>query len=199
MLYMLEKRSGVKDLFRCECGSEKMINRYNVRNGKVSSCGCLKKDMLVKRNKEELSKHNLSGTKLFMVWDGIKKRTKDKSNKNYGGRGISICSEWENDFKSFYDWSMENGYSEGLQIDRINNDGNYEPSNCRWVTPRKNCMNKRTNIDEEIMAKAEKMHKEGRSILSITNELGVKYSGVYQRLTGRRGSEKVTSIIKDKK
>ena len=94
---------------------------------------------------------------------------------------------------------MENGYSEGLQIDRINNDGNYEPSNCRWVTPRKNCMNKRTNIDEEIMAKAEKMHKEGRSILSITNELGVKYSGVYQRLTGRRGSEKVTSIIKDKK
>ena len=65
---------------------------------------------------------------------------------NYGGRGISICDEWLNDFSSFYNWAVNNGYKDTLFIDRINNNGNYEPSNCRWVTPKENSNNKRNNI-----------------------------------------------------
>ena len=80
-------------------------------------------------------------------------REKCKSYKNYGGRGIEVCNEWRSDYKAFYDWSMANGYKEEqtaggvniLSIDRINNDGNYEPSNCRWVTPKQNSNNTRFN------------------------------------------------------
>ena len=65
--------------------------------------------------------------------------------KDYGARGITVCDEWKDDFKSFYDWSMSNGYSDDLTIDRINNDGNYEPSNCRWVTQMIQANNSRHN------------------------------------------------------
>lgn len=81
--------------------------------------------------------NKLSTNKLYPIYKAIISRTNNKYNKgycNYGGRGISICDDWKNSFMSFYNWAIENGYKEGLSIDRINNDGNYEPSNCRWTT-----------------------------------------------------------------
>ena len=81
------------------------------------------------------------------IWQGMKERclnSKCRSYKNYGERGISICNEWL-DFENFYEWALSSGYEDTLQIDRIDNDGNYEPNNCRWVTPKENARNKRTN------------------------------------------------------
>lgn len=86
---------------------------------------------------------------LYIVWSNIKARCLCKTNpgfRNYGGRGISICPEWKSDFSAFRNWAIVSGYVNGLQIDRVNNNGNYEPSNCRWVTSRQNGLNKRNTI-----------------------------------------------------
>jgi len=119
-------------LFKCFCGKIFESKIWTVKNKEKTSCGC--------------SKHNLSKTKIYGVWCSIKQRClnpNDKSYINYGARGITICDDWESDFMAFYNWAMSNGYRERLEIDRINNDGNYEPSNCRWTTSFINASNKR--------------------------------------------------------
>lgn len=82
-------------------------------------------------------RHGMTGTRIYKLWGHMKERCYNKNSTNYdryGGRGIQVCEEWKNDFMSFYNWAMENGYQENLTLDREDNDGNYEPSNCRWVT-----------------------------------------------------------------
>lgn len=93
-------------------------------------------------------KHGLRHSRLYGIWLQMKNRCynlKTERYPDYGGRGITICNEWKDDFKAFYDWAMSHGYQENLTIDRINNDGNYEPSNCRWITRERQAINKRNN------------------------------------------------------
>jgi hypothetical protein len=130
----------------CECGNIRWTTFYKIRDLHTKSCGCLKLKLLKERNTTHgMWKHPLC----YSVWHGIKNRCYNQNEpafKDYGARGIKVCDEWINDFKSFYDWSMLNGWEKGLEIDRINNNGHYEPSNCRYTTRVVNSKNKRTNI-----------------------------------------------------
>jgi hypothetical protein len=134
-------------LYKCGfCGTEFKAQVQLINIGNTKSCGCYRKQ----RAKECNTTHNLINTKIYNVWKGIKTRTlnpKDKAYSNYGGRGITIWEEWKNDFMSFYNWAMSNGYSEELTIDRIDNDGNYCPENCRWTTQTIQNRNRRIGKD----------------------------------------------------
>lgn len=129
----------------CKCG---VIKNYPYRylvSGNTKSCGCVRREnILASKVTHALSKHPL-----YSVYQDMKRRCYDKkdgSYKNYGGRGISVCDEWVNDIHSFVNWGMDNGYEKGLELDRENNDGNYEPLNCRFITRDVGNRNTRKNI-----------------------------------------------------
>lgn len=185
-----------KIYWRCEClcGNTKDVSGSNLTLGKIQSCGCIKSEILSTRNKEK-STHNLTGTPLYRLWDGIKKRASKHRNTSkpyphYRDRGIFMCDDWDSSFLSFYNWALLNGYKRGLQIDRIDNEGGYSPDNCRFVTSFQNSMNRRTTLQEVKVDEATFLVAGGCSIAEASRITNMKYSGIYQRVTGRRGIEK---------
>lgn len=132
-------------LRRCDCGNEIVCRLPNLKSGTTKSCGCYRK--FVASNRRDC--HHLQNTRIYRIWCGMKRRCYNKHNEHfdrYGGRGIIVCNEWKTDFMNFYDWAMSNGYDDKLSIDRINNEGNYEPSNCRWTNQKQQVVNSSTAI-----------------------------------------------------
>jgi len=127
----------------CDCGTVKVVQQSALMSEKTRSCGCLKRELDIERS----TKHGMHRTRVYSSWQHMKDRClnpKNKNYKNYGGRGITICSEWIESFKNFYK-DVGDPPSDKHQIDRKNNDGNYEPGNWRWSLSKENCRNTRTN------------------------------------------------------
>ena len=126
----------------CECGSTKTVKGGHLMDGSTKSCGCL--------NREPVSHGLLCGQqgnlpRLYRIWQGMKQRCYNSNRgkyPNYGGRGITVCPEWKNDYEAFYRWAKTHGYRDDLTIDRIDNDGPYCPENCRWITSKENTLHR---------------------------------------------------------
>lgn len=127
------KQGSIIWLCKCECGAFIEVPEQRLASGGTKSCGCLHREGVVKRN----YRHGERQTKLYTVWHNIKARCSNLRRpdyKYYGGRGIRVCDEWKNDFIFFRNFALANGYKEGLSIDRIDNDGDYEPLNVQFIT-----------------------------------------------------------------
>lgn len=132
----------------CECGSMATVRADGLKSGHAKSCGCYKRDVQRSLMTERNTTHGQSKTRLYNTYYGMLQRCHNphfRFYSLYGGRGISVCSEWREDFMAFKKWADDNGYSAELTIDRIDVNGDYEPSNCRWVTHQEQMLNTRRN------------------------------------------------------
>lgn len=160
---------------RCDCGNERIVNGNYLKGNITRSCGCLKKEQdninIVK------PKHYMSNTRIYNIWRHMKNRCNNPNNKKhkfYYDKGIRVCDEWEKDFMTFYNWAITNGYKDNLTIDRINNNKNYEPGNCRWATYEEQNNNQSNNI---------KINYKGETY--TTREFSKQYNIDYRLLTSR--------------
>jgi hypothetical protein len=134
----------------CDCGKILSVRQDHLLSGATKSCGCLGRENSIKAHlgKSFNTTHGLSNKRLYKIWYGMLERCyklKHQAFDDYGGRGITVCSDWRNDVTAFYQWAIKNGYSDNLTLDRIDVNGNYDPSNCQWATWKQQNSNKRNN------------------------------------------------------
>lgn len=152
----LYERKNNKDYWmcKCTCGRNHIAEYNNLIHGGIKSCGCLRKDQLLK--------HGKSDTRIYKIWQNMIARCYIESStnyENYGGRGITVCSEWKEHPEKFIEWGMQSGYANNLTIDRIDVNGNYEPSNCRWASYEEQANNKRNTIYIEYNGKKQTLRE----------------------------------------
>lgn len=183
------RNNGVVWICRCECGNVVKRTTGELNAGRRLSCGCIRTGATGawKNGKRE---------RLYIIWCDIIQRCFDKNDPNYqryGARGITICDEWRHNYPAFREWALSNGYNEQLTIDRIDNDGNYFPDNCRWTTAKVQCRNKSNNA---LITYCGETH----CVSEWAEILGFKRSTLAERL--RRGwsvEKAMTTPLKRKK
>lgn len=159
---------------KCDCGTVTTVTSCNLQNGHTKSCGCRRVDAM----RKTATTHGKKSTPLYNVWSLMKRRClnpHDKAYKEYGGRGITVCDEWADSFEAFHEWATNNGYHAGLSIDRIANDKGYTPDNCRWVTMKEQCNNRRSNHYCEYKGKQ-------YTLAELSKMSGVGYDKLKQRI-----------------
>lgn len=185
-------KRGATWLCRCECGTMKEVRSDHLRYGKSTSCGCYKVTVTAKETGVKITKHGMRRTRLYREWIGMKQRCSPSCSADaydrYYGRGIRVCAEWKDNFEAFAEWALAHGYSDTLTIDRIDNDGNYEPSNCRWATSTEQANNRSTS---HIITSGGK----SLTLKEWAKELGVNYNTLKNRIA-RGGS--IETIIKER-
>ena len=172
----------------CECGRSAIIRTDHLTRNITHSCGCLERENIKNIG---LPRHGQSNTKLYFVWNSMRQRCRNYKTieyKNYGEKGVTYCKEWEK-FEPFYDWALKNGYKEGLSIDRIDVNGNYEPSNCRWVTMKVQQNNRSNNRLIEWNGKQQ-------TVSQWSDELEISYKTIESRLNAYGWSVEKTLTTK---
>ncbi len=185
-----KKNNMKRVLARCSCGIEKEVYLKHLKSGASKSCGHNRKEEMreIGKGNCKYTDFNVSNTRLYNIWANMKKRCLTKSCPayyGYGGRGIKICNEWLNDFMNCYNWAINNGYKEDLTIDRINNNGNYEPQNCRWATPKEQANNRRKEITSRYLTYKDKT----QTVKEWCNEYGINYSTLSCRINKLKWSD----------
>lgn len=161
-------------LCQCECGNQIVALSANLKRGNTNSCGCYKHDVALTACVTHGDRHS----RLYRIWTGIKTRCFDAATptyRRYGARGISMCDEWVSQYQAFKDWSMSHGYNDSLTIDRIDNNGNYCPENCRWVTAKVQANNRSST-------KRYDYNGSQYTISELSDMTGVKYHTLLARI-----------------
>ena len=165
----------------CDCGKTVLVRGSDLRNGQ-KSCGCI-----AARGRKKT--HGKSDTRMYRIWRGIKERCCNTSSKyysKYGGIGITVCEQWKDSFENFYSWSIANGYSDELTIDRIDNSKGYSPDNCRWATYQQQTDNRRCT--QVITA-----YGKSQTLMQWANETGINYTTLWWRIKKGLEPEKALS------
>ena len=189
----------------CDCGEVVDVKPINLINGDVKTCGdCDYHDALTSGQKVF---HSPEHERVYKIWGGMKQRCcneKHKSYKYYGGRGISICEEWINNSEAFCEWALSHGHKFNLSIDRINNNGNYEPGNCRWATAKEQMHNQRPRSEFAKCLSYKKrvfwaIDGETKPAIEWCNQYGRSYPSVAYRIkkTGMTVLEALTAPNKE--
>lgn len=166
-------------LCKCDCGNVKKIDKNNLLKGNTLSCGCLQKE----RTSAATKTHGDTDSRLYNVWCAMKRRCYNpdvKEYRLYGGRGISVCDAWRDNYEAFRDWAIIAGYKYdaprgACTLDRIDTDGNYSPENCRWVSQKEQMNNVRYNHRESY-------HGETHTIAEWEGILGMKPGKILNRM-----------------
>lgn len=168
------KNGRLYSLCKCTCGTVKEVLNQNITGQHTFSCGCWNRERASERMKNK--RPYSTKTRLYGIWKNIRRRTRNDNvhGKGYFDRGIRLCQEWH-DYAVFREWALNNGYDDVLTLDRIDNDGNYCPENCRWTDQKTQCNNKRNNHFVTFKGKT-------LTMAQWAEELNVSYNAIKYRV-----------------